>query len=200
VNEKFAQFFVAVIFLLTGCRQVVVTDIPTTTVKPVIVDTLSPSPIPTNTERLIPTETPNPLVQPDAFPTETPNATAQAIAAKWSSSFALPSPDGLWAALDSQPGFLRVVQVNGDKEYTIPCDTFSRCEFVKALQWSPDGSTLYFAPSLTGESNIPFELYTGIARINVASGKIEKLVEDSLSDMQYDLSLSPDGNTLPTRI
>lgn len=198
MNKTLSLVCTISLVLITACGQTPPGSPSFATSTPAKEITTTLSPTSASTETNIPLETPtrNPSIQENPFPTETPNATARAVAEKWNSVSALLSPDGQWAALDSQPGVLRIVQIDGDKEYPIPCDTFSRCEFVDALQWSLDSSKLYFAPLLTGESNIPFDLYTGIARINVNTGKVDKLVEDSLSDMEYAFSLSPNGKYL----
>ena len=155
------------------------------------------SPIPTSTNTYLPTETPmfDELVQPNPFPTTTPNPTAEAIAKRWNLDTVLLSPDGNWAAA-SAPGIMHIIQMQGNNELSVKCETFAVCEFVVPVQWSPDSRMLYFAPLLTGESNIPFRQYTGIARIDIITGKFEKMVENSPAEREYSMSLSPDGNYL----
>jgi len=194
------------ILMLAACAPVVTV----TPMLPTQEPTATPSSIPTSRNTSIPAATPivsitplstistftptfDELVQLNPFPTETPNPTAQAIAQRWNLDTALLSLDGNWAAASEQ-GILHIIQTQGNNELSVKCETFTVCEFVVPIQWSPDSRMLYFASLLTGESNIPFRQYTGIARINVNTGKVEKMVEDSSTEREYSMSLSPDGN------
>ncbi len=126
------------------------------------------------------------------FPSTTPNATAISIAQKLGAYSVMLSTDEIWAAA-SYVGKLKVVQVNRDKEFEVTCEYFAVCELIIPIAWSPDSKMLYFASLITGESLIPFDLYAGMARFNTQNQQFEKVVEDSLSDLEYNASLSPDG-------
>lgn len=161
----------------------------TRTLLPSATPTASVTPLPT-----IPTFTPtfDVLIQPNPFPSDTPNPDVQAIAQKWNTKNVSLSPDGQWATIVDF-GILHVIQVHGNKELTIGCDAFIRCEFVIPLDWSPDSEKLYVVPLLTGEFLVTFPLNTGIGRLDVKTEKFEKLVEDGTSEGDYNASLSPDG-------
>lgn len=194
----------AILIVLSACA-------PATQAAPAIDNaTATSSPIPTATRTSLPTQTPtasitplptiptftptfDELIQPNPFPTGTPNPDIQALTQKWNSKNIKLSPDGQWATVVDF-GILHIVQVHGNKELTIKCETFTRCEFIIPLQWSPDSEKLYVVPLLTGEILVTFPLNTGIGRLDVKTGKFEKLVEDGTSEGDYNASLSPDGN------
>ncbi len=148
------------VLILTACA-------PAGTAPPVFVTqeaAVTPSPIPTSTNTslltatatasitplpIIPTFTPtfDELIQPNPFLTDTPNPTAQVIAQKWNSKNFSLSPDGKWVAIIDF-GILRIIQTQGEQEFTINCETFIECEFIIPLQWSPDSHKLYVVPLL----------------------------------------------------
>jgi hypothetical protein len=209
MNKTLPRIFIVLVFLLTACGQ----TSPVTQATPVpVIDnaTATPSLLPTATRTSLPTTTPtasitplptiptftptfDELVQSNPFPSDTPNPDIQAIAQKWNTKNVKLSPDGQWATIVDF-GILHIVQVHGSKELTIKCETFIRCEFIIPLQWSPNSEKLYVVPLLTGEFLVTFPLNTGIGRLDVKTGKFEKLVEDGTSEGDYNASLSPDGN------
>jgi len=196
--KTFCQFSIIVAFLLTACGQdISSTDSAISTPRSTTTTTQTPLPssTPTATIKLLPTFTPtlNELVQLNPFPTSTPDHTTIVFTQKWNTKNFLLSPDRQWGAI-ADIGVLRIVQVNGDQERIITCETFIRCEFIIPLQWSPDSQILYVVPLLTGEFLVTFPLNTGIGRIDVKTGRFEKLVEDGISEGDYNASLSPDGN------
>ena len=178
------------ILFLTACGQT-----PSATqASPIsIVEQITSTPSPFLTDTITPT--PAEMIQNYPFFTETPNPTALAVANNWGTNSAMLSPDGNWAAT-SFSDKLEIIQIYGEKKYEISCEAFLQCEFVVPIKWSPDSTVLYVAPFLTGEIYIPFRLYAGVARFDIYNERFEKIVNDSLSEIEYDVSLSPNGKLL----
>ena len=156
---------------------------------------------------LPPTWTPSPTSGPPptltAFPTFTPVPPLTAVLPQaldpideleHRSERASISPNGQWSAnVDSVS--MRVVNQTTGKVWTLPCTLFEECSVINPVQWSPDSQVLYFAPEANmSEAPIGITLYTAVARIDMETGRWEKILEET--KRYYDFAVSNDDTYL----
>ncbi len=153
------------------------------TLPPTWTPNLAATAVPTFTE--FPTFTPVPQFTQPAYPT---NDSLRQLLEKFPET--LSSRNGHWVAY-RDPNKIRVVNSGIKRTWTLPCELFKECSILLPIQWSRDGQYLYFAPAPTTNGYPSGVLiFTSLGRINVRSGRWEKLLPDS--DHYYDFTISPD--------
>jgi len=156
-----------------------------------------------------PSRSPAPTSQEDPFPTPSPNPTALALEKEWGSNGpVLLSPDGQWGVSAFSTGNQMIVtNIVTALTRTVPCSLFSRsCASIEAIHWSKDSRYLYLASSIMwGETSLGQPLFSELGRIDLQSGKFEKLINNLdistgdgfvISRDNYDFSISPDDRYL----
>lgn len=152
-----------------------------------------------------PSFTPTPTSQETPFPIPSPNATVVSLGEQWNvdSHMISLSPNGEWATLSFQSP-VEVTNIVTGLKRVAPCTLFLRsCSAIREIHWSKDSHYLYLASIASyGETSMAQPLFSELGRLEVESGKFEKLVEnldetefgDGVvgSTYTYDFAISPD--------
>lgn len=159
----------------------------------------SPTPLPTSIKATAAfTETPEPIEETDPFAPPSPNPTALALQKEWKTYPVLFAPNGKWAApsnsshSEADDAVIVIRNIVTDNRRTVSCKLFlPSCDSIEAIHWSKDSRYLYLAASgQYGETSPGQPLMSELARLDVESGKFEKLAGNLSATKRYDDSYS----------